>query len=166
MTELAQQIVHYWLAGGPLLLPLAGVSVLIWAWFIRSRTSLLHLDRLARAADEEVCCAEGWQQGFRRDFLVLTALTASAPLLGLLGTVTGMITTFQAVSQMGGDTGTRVAGGISRALITTQFGLVIALPGVFGLAHLRRLMRQVDTHMIQCRMALIAARPDPGGRAI
>ena len=86
-----------------------------------------------------------------RDFQMLATLTAVAPLLGLLGTVMGMIDTFDAVSTAGGETGARVASGISRALITTQFGLVVALPGVFGLARLQRLLKHLDTHMAECR---------------
>jgi len=56
-----------------------------------------------------------------------------APLLGLLGTVTGMLATFEALaSGSGGDkTMELVAKGISEALITTETGLVVALPGVF-----------------------------------
>jgi biopolymer transport protein ExbB len=87
----------------------------------------------------------------RRDVVVLAALTAIAPLLGLLGTVMGMIQTFDAVSVIGGNTGTRVAAGISQALITTQFGLVVALPGVFGLARLQRMLRNAHMVMAECR---------------
>ena len=87
----------------------------------------------------------------RRDVIVLAALTAVAPLLGLLGTVMGMIQTFDAVAAIGGNTGTRVAAGISQALITTQFGLVVAVPGVFGLARLQRMLRSVQVLMAECR---------------
>ncbi len=76
---------------------------------------------------------------FKRDIIVLVALTTVAPLLGLLGTVMGMIDTFDAVAATSGETATRVASGVSRALITTQVGLVVAIPGFFGLARLRRL---------------------------
>jgi biopolymer transport protein ExbB len=75
----------------------------------------------------------------RRDIVVLAALTTIAPLLGLLGTVVGMIETFDAVSATSGETATRVASGVSSALITTQVGLAIAIPGFFGIARLRRL---------------------------
>jgi hypothetical protein len=58
---------------------------------------------------------------------------SAAPLVGLLGTVTGMLSTFGALSSgSGGEkTMSMVAGGISEALITTETGLVIALPGLF-----------------------------------
>lgn len=70
---------------------------------------------------------------FERDLRVLKICVAVAPLLGLLGTVTGMLTTFSALSSGGGGDKTMgmVAKGISEALITTETGLVIALPGLF-----------------------------------
>ena len=72
------------------------------------------------------------------------ALVAAAPLLGLLGTVLGMIDTFDAVALRSRDASGLVAGGISQALITTQAGLMAALPGTFGLAHLYRLYRRLN----------------------
>lgn len=93
----------------------------------------------------------------RRDRVLLLAFTAAAPLLGLLGTVMGMIDTFEAVSAVSGPTGSRVAAGISRALITTQFGLVIALPGVFGQARLDRMRRAVEVLVADCRTHVLAA---------
>ena len=92
-----------------------------------------------------------------RDRIILSALTASAPLLGLLGTVIGMIATFQATATMDGDTGQQIADGISSALITTQFGLVIALPGVFGSAYLFKRIRELETRLTQCRFLILEA---------
>jgi len=54
-----------------------------------------------------------------------------APLLGLLGTVTGMIQTFQAITLYGAGDPQTMAGGISQALVTTVLGLVVAIPTVF-----------------------------------
>ncbi len=70
---------------------------------------------------------------FQRDLRVMKVCVSAAPLLGLLGTVTGMLTTFNALSTgSGGDqTMAMIAGGISEALITTETGLAIALPGLF-----------------------------------
>jgi len=65
---------------------------------------------------------------FERGLGGLSVLGASAPLLGLLGTVTGMINTFQAVTRMGATDIRLLAGGISEALITTEVGLAIAIP--------------------------------------
>ena len=102
------------------------------------------------SATEEEC-----SQSLGRDLIVMAALTAVAPLLGLLGTVTGMIETFDAVSVASGSTGTRVAGGVSQALVTTQFGLVVALPGVFGIARLRRMLQRARVGIAACRVRTV-----------
>jgi len=58
----------------------------------------------------------------------LQILIGCAPLMGLLGTVTGMLTTFRGLAtSRGGDTVDQIAGGISEALITTETGLLIAI---------------------------------------
>ena len=53
---------------------------------------------------------------------------AVAPLLGLLGTVIGMIETFQAITLFGTGDPKQMAGGISQALVTTMLGLIVAAP--------------------------------------
>jgi len=62
---------------------------------------------------------------------VIRAIVAVAPLIGLLGTVIGMIETFDslATAQLFSQTG-GIAGGISQALFTTQLGLIVAVPGL------------------------------------
>lgn len=63
----------------------------------------------------------------KRTFLLV--LITTAPLLGLLGTVMGMLTTFAGLAvSVGGSTVDQIAAGISEALITTQTGLIIAIP--------------------------------------
>ena len=61
----------------------------------------------------------------------LKIISVVAPLLGLLGTVTGMIVTFQAITLYGTGDPKLMAGGISTALVTTVLGLVVAIPMVF-----------------------------------
>jgi biopolymer transport protein ExbB len=70
---------------------------------------------------------------FDRDLRVMKVCIAAGPLFGLLGTVTGMLGTFGALaSGAGGEkTMAAIAKGISEALITTETGLVVALPGMF-----------------------------------
>jgi biopolymer transport protein ExbB len=77
---------------------------------------------------------------FERDLRVMKICVSAAPLLGLLGTVTGMLATFSAlaVGSGGEKTMALVAEGISEALVTTETGLVIALPGLFFQYHLAR----------------------------
>ena len=63
----------------------------------------------------------------RRSYLLV--LVTTAPLMGLLGTVMGMLTTFSGLAvSSGGSTVDQIAAGISEALITTQTGLIIAIP--------------------------------------
>jgi biopolymer transport protein ExbB len=68
-----------------------------------------------------------------RDLRLKNICVGAAPLVGLLGTVTGMLATFGALSSGSGGEKTMamVASGISEALITTETGLVVALPGLF-----------------------------------
>ncbi|BCX48570.1 biopolymer transporter ExbB [Haloferula helveola] len=72
-------------------------------------------------------------------FLPIIAVTAAtAPLLGLLGTVSGMIRTFNLITLFGSGDPKPLAGGISEALITTLFGLVVAIPALVLHAFLAR----------------------------
>lgn len=75
----------------------------------------------------------------------LKTLVAAAPLAGLLGTVMGMLSTFQGIATGGrGETMSKVAGGIKEALITTQTGLMVALPGVFVVLIIRSRKRTLE----------------------
>ena len=62
---------------------------------------------------------------------IIKVFAAVAPLLGLLGTVVGMIVTFQALTLFGTGDPKLMAGGISQALVTTMLGLIVAIPLVF-----------------------------------
>ena len=76
---------------------------------------------------------------------LIKLLAATSPLLGLLGTVTGMILTFQAISLFGTGDPKLMAGGISQALVTTVLGLVVAIPLLFG----HSLINTMSRSMIQ-----------------
>ena len=69
---------------------------------------------------------------------------ASAPLLGLLGTVTGIISTFKMITVFGSGDVKSLSGGISEALITTKFGLIVAIPSLLLHAFLSRKARRRD----------------------
>ncbi|MCR9578773.1 MotA/TolQ/ExbB proton channel family protein [Vibrio diabolicus] len=68
------------------------------------------------------------QTHLEKGLSMLKLLAALAPMLGLLGTVTGMIETFQVITQFGNGDPKVMAGGISMALVTTVLGLVSAMP--------------------------------------
>ncbi len=61
----------------------------------------------------------------------IKVLAAVAPLLGLLGTVTGMMRTFDVITVFGTGNARAMAGGISVALVTTQTGLMVSIPGLY-----------------------------------
>ncbi|MGB0646057.1 MAG: MotA/TolQ/ExbB proton channel family protein [Bradymonadia bacterium] len=89
------------------------------------------LDNLAKRTREELASLRG----------LISTLVTIAPLLGLLGTVIGMVQMFSSMSHSITEGGQdSIAGGISTALVTTQLGLIIAVPGLF-VAHLLNRMQ-------------------------
>ncbi|MDT8319283.1 MAG: MotA/TolQ/ExbB proton channel family protein [Xanthomonadales bacterium] len=104
----------------------------------------------------DVAFSEEEKEIRRYSRLIMTIVTA-APLLGLLGTVIGMIETFDSLgdmslfSQSGG-----IAGGISQALITTQMGLVVAIPGLLVNGVLSRRQKNIEIELAQMKDILVA----------
>jgi biopolymer transport protein ExbB len=79
-----------------------------------------------------------------RNLPILATIANIAPLLGLLGTVFGMIKAFQVVSVVGVGNPEALAGGISEALLTTAFGLSVAIPTIVAYNYLaHRVDRQI-----------------------
>lgn len=100
--------------------------------------------------------------------LFVSMLVAAAPLLGLLGTVLGMLQTFFGISTSGGtETAGVVAAGISEALVTTQTGLMIALPGLFLVMYIQRQRHILDANLTRLesltmsRFAIAEVAADP-----
>jgi len=69
--------------------------------------------------------------GLKRNVGLIKALIAICPLLGLMGTVTGMITVFDVMTYSGGGNARAMAGGVSMATVPTMAGMVAALSGVY-----------------------------------
>ncbi len=94
-------------------------------------------------------------QDVKKGRAVIMSIVSAAPLLGLLGTVTGMIETFDSLGDMtlfaqsGG-----IAGGISQALFSTQMGLCVAIPGVIVGRLLDRRQRVVEEELDQIKALL------------
>ncbi|BDS08304.1 flagellar motor protein MotA [Oceaniferula spumae] len=86
-------------------------------------------------------------------FIAVTA--ATAPLLGLLGTVAGMIRTFNVITVSGTGDAKPLAGGISEALITTLFGLVVAIPALIIHALLSRRCQGIATTTEKLGLTLV-----------
>jgi biopolymer transport protein ExbB len=70
-------------------------------------------------------------RGLQRGLSLLDTVVTASPLLGLLGTVTGIIKSFTAMSVVGGNQATQLSAGIAEALYNTAFGLAIAIPALF-----------------------------------
>lgn len=103
-----------------------GAISLLVACFLQARTGNPELDRFIL---DETVMRINRSLG---DYLsVIGVLAAMTPLLGLLGTVTGMIATFDVLAVFGTGNARAMADGISEALITTQTGLLVAIPGLY-----------------------------------
>ena len=146
--ELDWATVEYLRQGGWIMLPLLAVSVVMWTLIVdRWRAfEALKGDRLSGLLVQDFRKLESGHPQLDADILrqcslslgreldnrlaVIAVLAAIAPLLGLLGTVLGMIETFDVISVFGTGNARAMAGGISVALITTQTGLLVAIPGL------------------------------------
>lgn len=93
-----------------------------------------------------------YETEIRKYTALIKIVVVIAPLMGLLGTVTGMIETFDSLAEMalfsqsGG-----IAGGISQALFTTQMGLSVAIPGVLMKSYLDRKQRRIQAELEQIK---------------
>ena len=92
---------------------------------------------------------------------VIALTAATAPLLGLLGTVTGMINTFNMITVFGTGDPRMLSAGISEALITTKFGLVTAVPALICHAIVSRKAKGILGSMEQVTVGFINGVPEP-----
>lgn len=113
---------------------------------------------LIRYTQDEAADAEAVQNRFSeiisakipevdRQLVFMNVLVAAAPLLGLLGTVLGMLDTFQGISAGGAKTVDLISSGISKALITTEMGLLVALPGYLMASMLKTRRNQYEAFL-------------------
>lgn len=107
-----------------------------------------------------------------RYMVLLETAAAAGPLLGLLGTVTGMIEVFSVISVSGvGQTG-MLSGGIAEALITTVFGLIIGIPALIAYnlldARVDGLVIRIDTysHSLLRQIAVMDAEDEAAGKGV
>lgn len=134
--------------GGPVLYLIAGLLFIMWFMIIERIFYIrgAHKEAVKAAIEEWEGRSErsSWAAHKVRDQLVsvvgsklsenltmIQACVALAPLLGLLGTVTGMIEVFQVMAINGSSDARAMAGGVSRATVPTMAGMVAALSGLF-----------------------------------
>ena len=153
-------IIQFIELGGNVLYLIAAVTFLMWTliferfWYFRAE----HKNVIREATEKWEGRAErrSWSAHAIREALISDAadrITGSlpliqtcvmlCPLLGLLGTVTGMITVFDAMATMGGNARS-MASGVSQATIPTMSGMIASLSGVLGSTLLKR---RVDTEV-------------------
>jgi biopolymer transport protein ExbB len=166
--------------GGPILLVLILVIALMWV-LIFERLTYLWTEHRCRAHDELAEFAarpdpESWHSARIYEALMsrlrmrlehkvplIKALAKVCPLLGLLGTVTGMIWIFTVMGLVGNTAPRAIAGGVSTAIITTMAGMVGALSGLFPATYLARTM-QMSMQSIRNDPMRIARTPVEGIR--
>ncbi|MDO8370257.1 MAG: MotA/TolQ/ExbB proton channel family protein [Candidatus Nitrotoga sp.] len=105
----------------------------------------------SRAADE----AQVIETSLARRLWVLETIVTAAPLLGLMGTIVGMMHAFQIIGGNGVVNPTGVTGGVAQALIATAVGLLIALIALFGFNYFSRLQSQTMDEMERLGTRLI-----------
>jgi biopolymer transport protein ExbB len=110
------------------------------AWWVESR-----------AGDE----AGEIEKGLGRGLWVLETVVTAAPLMGLLGTIMGMMAAFKVIGGSGLVAPTQVTSGVAQALISTALGLLIALPALFGFNFFARLQSRTLDHLERLGSKLI-----------
>ncbi len=148
-------------SGGPIMIPLALLSFMLYRnalglySFISNVRIQEEFEHFAVTHDRETVIA------FRdklRDLLATqqkyaNVLIVAAPLLGLLGTVIGMLDTFKGIgAESGLDTTQAVADGVKVALITTQTGLMIAIIGLFFTQLISRAYRKKELLLVELEL--------------
>ena len=88
-----------------------------------------------------------WQARLEKGMPLIAITAATAPLLGLLGTVTGMIDVFRQITNFANPENSELARGISEALVTTKFGLITAIPSLIAHALLSRRLQGLVSKM-------------------
>ena len=117
--------------------------------FIKLVQRRMGLDaKLERLSEVAQVCAMEYDERLKGSLPLIQTLCALAPLVGLLGTVDGMMLTFSALSDPSQEGGQRLATGVSQALITTEMGLVVAVPGLLALSILKKKSEMIQ-HQVQ-----------------
>lgn len=142
--------------GGPVLVLIAGLLLVMWtllfervwffkttlkielqhavsSWETRAEHTSIHAHQVREAIISRVTLS------IDEGLSMIKALVVLAPLLGLLGTVTGMIGVFDVLAITGGGDARSMAAGVSQATIPTMAGMVAALSGVFGSTYVSRI---------------------------
>lgn len=149
-----KEMIEYLSQGGVLVIPLVCVAMAMWIMIFEKLFYLRHWRKTLNARiqkhdtlQELGAFAQQQTNNLKRYNSSIFVLAGVAPLLGLLGTVVGMITTFDAISMFSTTNARSFASGISLALITTEIGLIIAIPGVLMGNYIQSLTDRLSLHL-------------------
>lgn len=150
----------------------------VWEWVSKNQLSHTHIDELHKGSPLGEILAAGLANRHREREVIkesiedagrqvvhdlerflnsLGTIAAISPLLGLLGTVIGMVKVFAAITTHGVGDPTVLAGGISEALITTAAGLTVAIPSLIGYRYLRGRVDALAVRMEQEAIRMVEA---------
>lgn len=155
ITDAINGVLGFMASGGVVLYFIAGLTFIMWTliferiWFYKGALNKLVSGTLdaweARperkswnARQIRYAMVSRVSDHINQNLDMLGTLVALCPLLGLLGTVTGMIDVFGALAATGGGDAKALAAGVSKATIPTMAGMVAALSGVFGTTFVNR----------------------------
>lgn len=120
----------------------------------------------AQAREETTRVAKGLLSAARGGLRALDLIATIAPLIGLLGTVLGMISAFQALQDSGSSADPAVlAGGIWEALLTTAAGMAVAIPASMALTWFESVVESVQADMEDAATQIFTARLRPEGKS-
>ncbi len=156
--------------GGSVLFVIALVIFLMWALIIERlvyvKTQYPRIVKKVMTAWEARRERKSWyahqireqlisvaSQELQRNLHIIKSLVALCPLLGLLGTVTGMVEVFEVMALSGSGNVRSMAAGVSKATVPTMAGMVAALSGVFMIAYLQR-KSQIEKEILSEHMTM------------
>lgn len=150
----------------------------VWEWVSKNQLNHTHIESLHHGSPLGEILAAGLANRHRERVIIkesiedagrqvvhdlerflnsLGTIAAITPLLGLLGTVIGMVKVFAAITTHGVGDPTVLAGGISEALITTAAGLTVAIPSLIGYRYLRGRVDALAVRMEQEAITMVEA---------
>mgnify|MGYP002651438342 CR=1 FL=1 len=167
--DITAQIRSFMAAGGPVLVAIAGVILLMWAMSVER---MLYLQRVLPRQEAQVIAAwrqrperTSWQAHQIRRALIahvdqdashylssIKTLVMVCPLFGLMGTVTGMIAVFDVMAFSGMGNPRLMAAGVSQATIPTMAGMVVAISGLYFVSRFEQVVdresHRLNDHLV------------------
>ncbi|MDQ8204771.1 MotA/TolQ/ExbB proton channel family protein [Pelagicoccus sp. SDUM812003] len=168
LQPLAEAVEQSFRSGGIPMAGLATLSIILYSSLFASHRFVARINRAAKSIHQTQAVAANafpelriqFREAVRSRLKFARVLIVSAPLLGLLGTVIGMLKTFQVLSETKSlDTTQAVADGISMALVTTQAGLMVALPALFITESIRQKSKRCEQSLFARPHANIPPSP-------